>query len=64
MQHKWLRNFHRMATKGSIAEASEHLNVSPSAISIQICGPEASYNVKLFDRDSDLPSMGGCLYFA
>lgn len=44
--------------------ASKHLNVSPSAISLQICGTEASYNVKLFDRDSDLPSMGRCFYFA
>lgn len=64
MQHKWLRSSHPMATKRRIAGDSKHLNVSPSAISIQICGTKASYNVKLLDRDSDLPSMGRCLYFA
>jgi DNA-binding transcriptional LysR family regulator len=50
MQYNNIRSFHWTAHLGSILAASKHLNVAPSAISLQISQLEERYGIKLFQR--------------
>jgi LysR family transcriptional activator of nhaA len=45
-----LRYFHAIARSGSLTKAAAHLNVSPSAISVQLQALEAQLGHALFDR--------------
>lgn len=50
LNYHHLRYFHAVAREGSLTRAAQMLNVSPSALSVQIGALEAQLGQKLFDR--------------
>lgn len=50
LNYHHLRYFHAVAREGSLTRAAQQLNVSPSALSVQIGALEAQLGQKLFDR--------------
>ncbi|WP_203075537.1 LysR family transcriptional regulator [Falsiroseomonas ponticola] len=50
LNYHHLRYFHAVAREGSLTRAAQLLNVSPSALSVQIGALEAQLGQKLFDR--------------
>ncbi len=50
LNYHHLRYFHAVAREGSLTRAAQQLNVSPSALSVQIAALEAQLGQKLFDR--------------
>ncbi|OKO89240.1 hypothetical protein AC629_06870 [Bradyrhizobium sp. NAS80.1] len=57
MQLGTLSQFLEIVRTGSVRQASEHLNIAPSAISRQIANLEHRLGVKLFERKNDGMSL-------
>ncbi len=50
LNYHHLRYFHAVAREGSLTRAAQLLNVSPSALSVQVAALEAQLGQKLFER--------------
>ncbi|SNZ19345.1 DNA-binding transcriptional regulator, LysR family [Cohaesibacter gelatinilyticus] len=57
MQTRMLRTFARIAQIGSFAQTAEHLNMTLSAVSMQMKTLEEELGVKLFDRSYRPPQL-------